>query len=302
MKPYKTMLKTKYQAGISAGVVAPLLLLAAVLPTIYFMQPTNQPKTLIPGRNIQEEIGARIVALARFDQERHARLQEQWDRTLKQYTAFENGRQARQQELLGQSIAHTAQTIWMKQEGLKAAVIQAKEEIQGFNQEQPARWQEKLGMAAVAAYRNAPEGGEAFLAAFQHETDRLAKIQGRILYRLESDLISLTAQQAELHEAIPAMYREAIHSANRSAEMMEASEMARVGRIFGQLKSELSWKRTPEDYVQQVAIVRDIQKDRNRAGGFMEYGLWAVAGLVMAMVWVGATIPNDHHETYNGNH
>jgi hypothetical protein len=293
MKPYETMRKTKYQSGMTAGVIAPLILLAAVLPTIYYMHSSDRPEMSLQSGKVQEEAGFRIVALARFDQDRQARLQEQWNRTLQQYTAFENGRKARLQELLGQSIANTAQTIWMKQEGIDASVIQARAELQRFNEEQPARWQEKIGMAAVAAYRNAPEGGEAFLAAFQHETTRLQKIQERTLLRLESDLGSLTARQAELHDAIPAMYSEAIHSANRSAEMMEASEMARVGRIFGQLQTDLSWKRSPEDYLQQVAVVREIQKGNTVVGGFFEYGLWAVAGLVMAMVWMGSAITKD---------
>jgi len=278
---------------MTAGIIAPLILLAAVLPTIYYMHSSDRPEISVQNGKVQEEAGFRIVALARFDQDRQARLQEQWERTLRQYTAFENGRKARLQELLGQSIAHTAQSIWMKQEGIKAAVVRARAELQRFNEEQPARWQEKLGMAAVAAYRNAPEGGEAFLAAFRHETDRLQKFQGRILYRLESALSSLTVQQAELHDAIPAMYSEAIASANRSAEFLEASEMARVGRIFGQLQTDLSWKRSPEDYGQQVAVVREIQKGNTVAGGFFEYGLWAVAGLVMAMVWMGSAITKD---------
>ncbi|HTN43435.1 MAG TPA: hypothetical protein VMN77_06525 [Nitrospiria bacterium] len=300
MRLEETIQKPIYSTGAMIGVFCLLVLIAAIPSFRSFIRSIRPAGVSVPGGTVQEEAGFRIVALARFDQERHARLQEQWDKTLQQYTAFENGRQARQQELLGQSIANTAQTIWMKQEGLKGSIIQARAELQRFNEEQPARWQEKLGMAAVAAFRNAPEGGEAFLAAFQHETDRLHKIQGRILYRLESDLGSLTAQQIELRGAIPVMYSEAIHSANRSAEMMEASETARVGRIFGQLQSDLSWKRTPEDYVQQVAVVREIQRGQHGAGGFVEYGLWAVAGLVMAMVWAGSTITKDPINFSNG--
>jgi len=89
------------------------------------------------------------------------------------------------------------------------------------------------------------------------------------------------------------MYREAIRSAHRSAELMEASEMARVGRVFEQLRADLSWERTPKDYADQVAIVRKNQNGFTAAGGFVEYGLWAIAGLVMSMVWVGATITKD---------
>ena len=299
MKPCMTIRKTKYQSGMTVGVIAPLILLAAVLPTIYYMHSNDRPDISVQKGKVQEEAGYRIVALARFDQDRHARLQEQWDKTLQEYTTFINGRQARLQELLGQSIANTAQTIWMEQEGLKTAVIQAQAELQRFNQEQPALWQEKLGAAAVAAYRRAPEGGDVFLAAFQQETNRFRKIQERTLYRLESDLGSLTAQQAVFHSTIPAMYREAISSAHRSAEMLEASEMTRVGRIFESLQAELSWKRTPDDYAQQVAIVREIQKGNTAAGGFVEYGLWAVVGVVTAMAWAGAAITKDSVHSSN---
>lgn len=293
MRLAETIHTPKYSPAVIIGVFCLLVVLAAIPSFHSFTRSSEPTKITIPSGKVQEEAGFRIAALARFDQDRQARLHEQWDKTLQQYTVFVNGRQARLQESLGQSIAGTARTIWIKQAGIRSSMIQAQAELQRFNEEQPAAWQEKLGMAAVAAYQHAQEGGEAFLTAFQHEIDRLRKIQQRTLYRLVTDLSSLTVQKAELHDTIPGMYREAIRSAHRSAELMEASEMARVGRVFEQLRADLSWKRSPGDYADQVAIARQNQKGFTAAGGFVEYGLWAIAGLVMAMVWVGATITKD---------
>jgi hypothetical protein len=293
MRLAETIHTPKYSPAVMIGVSCLLVVLAAIPSFRSFTRSGEPTEISIPSGNVQEEAGFRIVALTRFDRDRQARLQEQWDKTLQDYTTFVNGRQARGQEILGQSIVQTARAIWIKQKGINASLVQAQAELQRFNEEQPAAWQEKLGMAAVAAYQQAQESGEAFLTAFQHETDRLQRIQQRTLYRLVTDLGSLTVRKAEIHDSIPGMYREAIRSAHRSAELMEASEMARVGRVFEQLRADLSWERTPKDYADQVAIVRKNQNGFTAAGGFVEYGLWAIAGLVMSMVWVGATITKD---------
>jgi hypothetical protein len=293
MRLAETIHTPKYSPAAIIGISCLLVVLAAIPSFRSFIRSGEPTQISIPSGNVQEEAGFRIVALTRFDQDRQGRLQEQWDKTLQDYTTFVNGRQAREQEILGQSIVQTARVIWIKQKGINASLVQAQAELRRFNEEQPAAWQEKLGMAAVAAYQQAQESGEAFLTAFQHEIDRLRKIQQRTLYRLVTDLSSLTVQKADLQDTIPGMYREANRSAHRSAELMEASEMARVGRIFEQLRADISWKRTPEDYLNQVAVVREIQKGNTAASGFVEYGLWAVVGLVMAMVWVGLSITKD---------
>jgi len=291
MRLAETLHTPKYSPAVMIGIGGLLVVLAAI-PSFHSFIGSGEPDVIAtPSGKVQEEAGFRIVALTRFDQDRQARLQEQWNKTLQQYTAFENGRQGRIQEALGLSITNTARAVWSKQEGIDASLIQARANLQRYIEDQPAAWQEKLGMAVVAAYQRAREGGGSFPAAIEQETDRLRNVQQRTFSRLVTDLGSLTVQKTELHEAIPGVYREAIASAHRSAEQLEASEMARVGRIFAQLRADLSWKRTPEDYANQVAIVRENQKGSAVAGGFLEYGLWAVAGLVMGMVWVGATLP-----------
>jgi hypothetical protein len=293
MRLAETLHAPKYSPAVMIGIAGLLVVLAAIPSFHSFVGSGKTTEISVPSGKVQEEAGIRIAALTRFDHERQVQLQEQWDKTLQDYTAFVNGRQARRQEILGQSIVQTARAIWKEKEQIKAGVIQTQEELQRFNQLEPGRWQEKMGMAVVAAYRHAPEGGQDFQTAFEQETGLLREWNVRILNRLESDLISLTARQVELNEMIPVMYGEAIRSANRSADLAEASEMARVGRSFEQLRADLSWKRTPQDYANQVAIVRENQKGFTAAGGFMEYGLWAIVGLVVAMVWVGATITKD---------
>jgi hypothetical protein len=293
MRLAETLHTPKYSPAVMMGVAGLLVILAAIPSFRSFIGSGEPAQIANPDGSVQEEAGFRIAALSRFDQDRQARLQEQWDKTLQGYTAFVNGRQGRRQEILGQAVSQTARAIWMKQQQIKAGVIQTQEELKRFNQLEPGRWQEKLGLAVVAAYRHAPEGGQAFKTAVQQETNLFRERNVRILTRLEFDLASLTVRNAKLRNAIPTMYGEAIEAANRSAESAEASEMARVGRIFEQLRAELSWKRTPQDYANQVAIVRENQKGFAAAGGFLEYGLWAIAGLVISMTWVGATITKD---------
>ena len=195
--------------------------------------------------------------------------------------------------MLGQSIASAAQMILTEQDRLKTAVMEAREAVRRFNQEKPGRWQEKLGKAVLAADRRAAEGGIAFQLAFEREINRLRIVEARTARRLESNLNASTAQETGFREAVPLIYQEAIQSAHRSAQMLEASQMAWTGRIFDELRADLSWKREPEDYVQMVGAVREILSGFDRVGGFVEYGWPALAGLLVAMAWFGLTIPKD---------
>lgn len=240
---------------------------------------------------VQETLGDRIQVLVRFDQDRQARLQGQWDNAVQQFTAFVNGREGRLQEILGQSIAGKTQTILMEQKRLRGAVVRAQEDLRLFNEGRDARWQEKLGMAVVRAYRSAPEGGSALQAALQRETNRLNVLEERVSRGLASNLKSRTAEEAGFQTAIPEMYRDAIESAQRSAQLLEASYMASTGRILHGLNADLSWQRQPEDYVQMAGGVREIMGDFRGVGGFVEYGWPALAGLLVAMAWLGLTIP-----------
>lgn len=242
---------------------------------------------------VQETLGHRIQVLVRYDQERQAHLQGQWNNTVQAFTAFVNGREGRLQETLGQSIAAKTQTILMEQKRLRGAMVRAQDDLRLFNQGRDARWQEKMGMAVVRAYRRAPEEGSAFQAALQRETNRMNVLEERVSRGLASNLKLRTTKEASFQAAVPEMYRDAIESAQRSAELQEASYMASTGRILHGLNADLSWQRQPEDYVQMAGGIREILGDSRGVGGFVEYGWAALIGLFAAMAWLGVSIPKD---------
>jgi len=258
---------------------------------------SSQP--IDPG-TVQETLGDRIQVVGRFDQDRQAELQRRWDRTVQRAQAFWIGQPERLQETLGLAIAYTARDIWMEQNRVRTAIASAQEAIERFEREKPARWQEKLGTAVLAAYRRAPEGGVAFQAAFEREILRQRKIEERTARGLESNLVYSTIQEADLRDAVPQMFRDAIESAHRSARMYDESHMAWTRHTLSELNADLSWKRPPEDYVQMAGVVREVLADFRGVGGFVEYGWPALAGLLVAMAWLGLTIPRDPFKPESG--
>ncbi|MBI3597430.1 MAG: hypothetical protein HY203_09785 [Nitrospirae bacterium] len=294
MKLSRTIRQTNDSEDINTGGIL-LLLLAAVI--VSFTVSLWHANRLSPQRvdhgTVQETLGDRIQVVGRFDQDRQAKIQQQWDRTVQQFQAFWIGQPARLQETLGLAIAYTARNIWMEQKRLRTAIPAAREALERFDREKTTRWQEKLGTAVLAAYRRAPEGGAAFQAAFERETIRQRKVEERTARGLESNLNYLMTQETGLRGAVPQMYHEAIESAHRSARMYDESHMAWTRRILNELNADLSWKRQPEDYVQMAGSVREILGGFRGVGGFVEYGWPALAGLLAAMAWWGITVPKD---------
>jgi hypothetical protein len=273
-----------------------LLLLAAVVVVSFAFSLWHAewffPKRVDHG-TVQETLGDWIQVLGRYDQAREAELRQQWNETVQTVQAHWIEQPGRLQETLGLSIAYTARNIWMEKEGLRSAIAAARASLDQFKTGEPARWQEKLGAAVLAAYRYDPSGGAAFLAAFDREMYRQRKIEDRIAARMESDLGSLTAQEMALRDAIPGMYREAVESAHRSARMYDDSHRALARSTFEELNAGLSWQRRPADYAETALVVRENLTARPGVGGFVEYGWPALIGLAAAMIWLGVTIPGD---------
>jgi hypothetical protein len=105
--------------------------------------------------------------------------------------------------------------------------------------------------------------------------------------RLESQLDRLTAEKAAVRHAIPMLYQEAIQSAYRTFTMLEEGEHAWTRRILNGLEDQLAWQRRPEDFQGLVATARAMLAGPAGVGGFVEYGLPALLGLVVAMAWFG---------------
>jgi len=292
MKPTETQRNDAGKENPNIGGLFLLLSVIAILSfTVLLWRADWFSQKPVDKGAVQETLGYRIQAMVQFDLERQAYLKEEWNRTVRKFTAFVNGRDERQQEILGQSIVGMTQRILLEKKRLRGAVVQAKEELRLFNEGRKARLQENLGGAVMKAYRRAPEGGLAFQLAFERETIRLGKIEARTSLGLQSTVSSLTAREAGFQSAIPGMYRDAIESAQRSAVWIDASYMATAGRILHTLNADLSWQRQPEDYIQMAGGVREILGDGRSVGGFLEYGWAALIGLLAAMTWMGMTIP-----------
>jgi hypothetical protein len=292
MKLTQTQSNDAETENLNTGGLFLLLSAAAILSfTVLLWRADWFSQKPVDNGTVQETVGDRIQVLGRFDQERQTRLQQQWDRSVQQFTAFVNGRDGRYQEILGQSIVGMTQTILMEKNRHRGAVVRAQEDLRLFKEGRDARRQEKLGGAVMKAYRRAPEGGLAFQLAFEREAIRLGQLEARIALNLQSTLSSRMAQEAGFQMAIPGMVRDAIESAQRSAQLIEASHTAWTGRILHGLKTDLSWQRGPEYYTQLVGDIQEVLRGHRGVGGFMEYGWASLIGVLAAMAWLGLTIP-----------
>src|SRR5438046_7774943 len=134
---------TTYAVGIVISSIFSLLLLLAIfVPFRFLLSPTDPSKNFISKGAVQEEVGYRIMALARFDQDRQAQLQQDGEKIFQQTKNFVNSRSGQLQEALGLAITQTDRSVLTRQARLKEAVNEAKEKARRFNEEKAGRWQE----------------------------------------------------------------------------------------------------------------------------------------------------------------
>ncbi len=284
----------KIYAGSLAAVGIFLLYAAVVLLSSFLLRPAMTSGDSKASSLLQENIGYRIQVVDRYDQERQARLQEQWARVVQQVGRFEHGRKGRLQEALGRAIAQTSQKILMEQIRLRNAVIEAAQEVQKFQREKSARRQEQLGTAILEAARRAPEGGGTFQAVFQKKANLLKKITERTGRHLEAHLQALLTRQAEFPSTIPFLYQEAIQSTRRSARMLDESQAAWMSRVLNELRDQLVWRRQPEDYMRLAAVAGEVLPGLPQESESEGYGFYALAGLILAMLWVASITRGDN--------
>jgi 1,3-propanediol dehydrogenase len=290
------MLSEKINRGVLVAAVLLLLFLGVVIPIKFFVPSDQSFNPSVMNGEAQEAIGYVIQALARYDQERVERLQAQWSSMVQRSKELEHTRAGRLQQVLGQAVAGTGQMTLREQARLRMNVVRASDELAQFKRERASRHQEQLGQAILDSFRRAPAGGTAFQAAFQREVARLNRVEGRTLRRLETDLEAAKVAEARFRSVIPLLYREAIQSAHRSFKMREDSEIAWTGRMLNELKEDLAWKRQSEDYVQTAESVREILAGLPRESESEGYGLYAMVGLMLAMIWVAFITRKDNTE------
>jgi hypothetical protein len=286
MKPIGMIPKKMSPRGVIDGGLFLLLLVAIFLPLGLYLRSMDRAKDkdAVSLERHQEEFGYVATVVSRWDLDRKSWLQMQRAAVIQQEEEFKDARHGRMQEALGLGIARAGLMITGEQDRLRKAVIAATDEARRFKEQQAPRWQEKMGMAAVVAYRRAPQG-TAFNEAFQREVSRLKKVEARKAQRLSTRRDALMAEETQFRNAIPLIYKEAIASAKRSVRLQEESVTARTASILYGLDNRLEWQREPEDYVHLSGLVRGVLIGPLGVGGFMEYGLPALIGLVMVMMW-----------------
>ena len=269
------------------------VIVVAALSFFFLMRSADRTRESIPHGVLQERIGYMITTLARYDHDRLAKLRQQWVTLVQQAMQLGSTREAKLQEALGLAITRKSQMILSEQAWFRKAVLTARGELRQFNAEKSSRWQEKLGMAVLVAYRRSPEMGDAFQAAFLREVNRLKKVEERKARRLESHLATITAQEVLFRNAIPLIYQETIESTRRSVRMSEESQSTQIRRAIHELAGGLTWQRLPEDYMQIVGLAKETLTGHRAVGGFMEYGLQALVGLMLGVLWVASITRKD---------
>ncbi|MBI3621589.1 MAG: iron-containing alcohol dehydrogenase [Nitrospirae bacterium] len=280
--------------------IAFLLLLGASVAVISILVPSNVSPTVSPLHGQTQELaGWMIQAVAQYDRERHTLLKRQIGQLARQINQFTQNRTGRLQEQFGQAIVQTHQRIraeWMHLRAERAATARALDQIIDTRS---AQWQEQLGRTIVTTAQRVPEGGAAFQAALQKNVAHLRRVAERAAARLSDQLDELTRQQADFPSLIALLYKEAIASAGRSARMFDEGHLAWATRVHAELDQQVKWQRPSDAYAQLELAARSALTGPAGAGGFIEFGLPALAGLVFVMAWCGTTLRKDTDAAMN---
>ncbi len=274
------------QTGFALAATGIGALLALVLPTPVVL--ADLPAT--PGL-VQEQIGGRIQGLGRYDQERVARLHQQWVQIVRLSQKFDEGRSGRLQEEIGQTILQANRTIAAERAAIDSALadtLAARRRIRNGS------WfQERLGALILQTAQRFPEDTASFTPHLQAKTTALLRIEQRALQRLDSQLGSLVSQAAQFPNVVESRYREAAESGRRSAVLRDGSYDAWNSRLLAEIQGGLAVFRQPEDYLQLAATVRAVNRAQWGIGGFWEYGAASLFGIILAAVWVGFATRQD---------
>jgi len=236
---------------------------------------------------VQERLGQTIVMVTLHDQELLQTHLDQMTGLMRQRNRFQQGRAGRLQERLGHAVVNTAQAIRTERLELKSQIRITRQELDLLSEDSPAGLQTQMGWAARTAALRAAQGGTAFQAELGKEITRLEKVRQRTINRLENELNALKHQDTEFPRSIPQQYLEARAFALQTAQMEDEVYLASVDRQIYALSTQVMQRQSPLLYAQLAKITRAALTPPAGVGGFMEYGLAAMAGAVAVMVWFG---------------
>jgi alcohol dehydrogenase class IV len=247
-----------------------------------------------PAQNrFQERLGETIVTVARHDQELLNGQVDQMTRLMRGNSRFQQGQAGRVQESLGLAVIKTAGSIQEAQFDLKSRMIIIDRELDLLSEDSAAGRQTQLGWAVRTAAQRAPQGGAAFQVALGKEITRLEQVRQRTIIRLQDELRSLKHLDAEFTRTIPQRYQEAMESTRRMVLMADDSTVAWTDRQLQELSRQVLQQQSSQVYAQLADLTRAALTAPAGVGGFVEYGLAALAGAVAVMVWFGLSGRKD---------
>lgn len=230
------------------------LVLGAIVFLSYRTGPAASVETSVTA---QERIGSSFQVLARLDRAWSASAEQRLQQIRHQDRRNVAAQPGRRQEVLGIRISESAAAIRAERLRLAQAISVASIELQDFE----------------AAGR--------------------ATIQARTFDRLTSNLALLRSDAKTLEADIPMRTAEAIAVGERTAQMQFVSQRAWAERASPGLQAQSDWRRPIRDYLELGAWVQSGRASPVRASGFVEYGLPAVAGLMMCLVGVAVMVNRD---------
>jgi alcohol dehydrogenase class IV len=248
-------------------------------------------KTAPLDARIQEDIGARILAVERYYSDRLSQLAQRWSRASNDTHSFAEGRNARLQEALGVSIAATAQRLYIERSALDTALADARATVRAILS---GGWlQERVGAAIVQTAAEVPPADPRFLPRVEARVTGLSTMESRVANRAAVEIGGLNARLAQLpHEGIIRL-ADAVADGHRVARFYDASVEAQTARVMGGIANEMAHTRSVGDYLQLADAANAADRPSWTGGGFLEFGAAALLGVIAMMAWVGLSTRTD---------
>ncbi len=275
---------SRFPVFLLAGAFA---LCSAAIPITTQALPVDQATT----GGFQELVGGRIQALGRFDLQRHRALDERRKNVVRRLGELHEGRNARLQEFLGQSIASTGVVLARERAILETALAESRATQRSVRS---GGWfQERVGSAIVQTAALVHPDDPRFADQLRARLKVLSAMEPRVASRADVQVAALTARWAQFPRDALARLGEAVQDAHRTARLYEASYGAWITRPLGEIQAGFAFSRSVEDYVRQADAVTASLQPLWGVGGFWEFGAASLIGIFAAMAWVGATAPRE---------
>lgn len=236
---------------------------------------------------IQERLGQTIIMVTQHDQALlQAHLDQMTDLMLER-DLFQQGRVGRLQEALGRAVIDTTHAIQREQLELRSHIMIINRELDLLSEDSPAGRQTQMGWVVRTAALRAAQDGTPFQTELGREITRIEKVRQRTIGRLQAELITLQEQDSAFPLTIPQRYQEAMTFALQRTQMADQAYLASVDQQVRTLSHQVLERQSPLLYTRLAEVTREALTPSAGVGGFVEYGLAAIAGAIGVMLWFG---------------